>query len=75
MEWKQLFVAISLLVAGGNLLAQDAKTLPTDKPAKKQTFEVVNNQSGTTDKLTIRKSSNPDRLDFLGVPWVNKDSK
>ncbi|MHB8914586.1 MAG: hypothetical protein ACYC4K_02090 [Thiobacillus sp.] len=75
MNLKQLFVAVSLLVAGGNLLAQDAKTLLTDKPARKQTFEVVNKQSVTTDKLTIRKSSNPDRLDFIGVPWVNKDSK
>lgn len=75
MHLNQLFVAVSLIMVGGNLLAQDAKSLPSDKRAKKQTFEAGNKPSGTTDKQAIRKSSNPDRLDFIGVPWVNKDSK
>ena len=73
MKWKQLFVALSLSLAGVNLMAQAAKTLPNAKPAKKQSLEVVDKQA--TDKTTIHKSSNPDRIDFIGVPWVNKDSK
>lgn len=75
MKWKQLFVAISIVVAGGNLMAQDVKTLPTVKPAKKLSLDVADKHTGVTDKTTVRKSSNPDRLDFIGVPWVSKDSK
>lgn len=75
MKWKQLFVALSLSLAGVNLMAQAAKTLPNAKPAKKQSIDVVDKHVQATDKTTIHKSSNPDRIDFIGVPWVNKDSK
>ena len=75
MKWKQVMVVVSLLGASGNILAQDAKTPITIEPAKKQALEAVNKQPDTTGKIIIRKSLNPDRLDFIGIPSVIKDSK
>lgn len=75
MKWKQVMVVVSLLGVGGNILAQDAKTPRPIKPAEKQPSAAVKKQLSTTDKAIIRKSLNPDRLDFIGIPSVIKDSK
>lgn len=75
MKWKQVMVVVSLLGVSANILAQEANTPITIKPAKKQPLEAVNKQPDTTAKVSIRKSLNPDRLDFIGVPSVIKDSK
>lgn len=74
MKWKQVLIVVGILGASGNLMAQDAKTPATHKPGKKQGLVVVNKQTGITGKTIVRKSLNPDRPDFIGVPLV-MDSK
>ena len=75
MKWKQIIVLVSLFGAYENILAQDAKTPITIEPEKKQALEPINTQPDKTGKVITRKSLNPDRLDFIGVPSVNRDSK
>lgn len=76
MKWKQIIVLVGLFGASGSILAQDAKTPIMIKPAKKQLLEATDKQQDATSKVVItRKSLNPDRLDFIGVPFVIKDSK
>lgn len=75
MKWKQIIVLVGLFGAYGNIVAQDAKTPIPIKPAKNQLLEAPDKQQDATSKVVIvRKSLNPDRLDFIGVPLVIKDS-
>lgn len=75
MKWKQMLIVVGILSASGSLLAQDAKTLSTNKPGKKQALVVVNKHADKTGKVNIRKSLNPDRPDFVGAPMVIEGSK
>lgn len=73
MTFKRVFIAFSFVMVGG--IASGNQVGITNTPTKKKTPERVHSQTETTNKQTIKKSTNPDRLDFIGVPSVNKDRK
>lgn len=74
MKLNQIIVLVSLFGAYGNIVGQDAKTPIPIKPEKNQ-LQAPDKQPGVPSKVvSVRKSLNPDRLDFIGVPSVIKDS-
>lgn len=73
MKLKQALMVLAMLVASGNVLAQDNKTPPVAKEVKKQLNDSVRTQPVSSNKAVIRESSSPDSPGFLGVPLKAPD--
>lgn len=73
MEWKRALMVLAVLAASGNVSGQGEKSQSAAKEVKKQSNENVQTQPVSDKKTAIRKSSNPDSLEFIGVPAVIKD--
>lgn len=72
MKRKQVITLIAISVFSGHIFAQQKKAPLPAKSINKVQSEIVS-KTNLTEKVTTRKSLNPDKPDFVGVPAVITD--
>lgn len=74
MKWNQaMMMTLALLLSGGNVMAQGAKSPPVIKEAGKGQTATMQGQPVSGKKETVKKSPNPDSMEFVGASAVVKD--